>query len=123
LALQGIRLIEAAPITVDTICQTIADEKVVIDLAAACFCVCAHNRAGASRVEPPRTFVPVVMNLGVPLGENGAAPESISAPAVVVSSPHPARATFAENGLSAGEAAPLPDPVTTGDLVSTKEPW
>jgi hypothetical protein len=123
LAQQGIRLIEAAPITVDTVCRTISDEKVVIDLAAACFCICARNRARASRVEPPRTFVPVVMNLGIPVGENGVAAESISAPAVVAPAPYPTRARFAENGLSAGEAAPLPDPVTTGDLVSTKEPW
>jgi hypothetical protein len=123
LALQGIRLIEAAPITVDTVCQAIGGEKVVIDLAAACYCICARNRAGASRLEPPRTFVPVVMNLGVPVGENGAAVAE-AAPGPPVESPAPpTRATFAENGLSAGDATPLPEPVTTYDLLGTKEPW
>lgn len=123
LTVQNIRLIEAAPITVDTVCETISDEKVVIDLAASCFCVCAHNRARASRLEPPRAFVPVVLNLGISVGENGSAMESISAPTAVAPQAPPTRALFAENGLSTGEAAPLPDPVTTGDLVSTKEPW
>jgi hypothetical protein len=123
LALQGIRLIEAAPITVDTVCQAITDEKVVIDLAAACFCACARNRSRAARLEPPRTFVPVVMNLGVPVGENGAATDIPDSPPASPDPAAPARATFAENGLSAGEAAPLPEPVTTEDLLTTKEPW
>ena len=123
LALQGIRLVEAAPITVDTVCQAISGEKVAIDLAAACYCVCARNRAKASRLEPPRTFVPVVMNLGISVGENGSAVAEPEIAPPVIATPAPVRAKFAENGLSAGEATPLPEPVTTSDLLGTKEPW
>jgi hypothetical protein len=123
LALQGIRLIEAAPITVDTVCRSVSGEKVAIDLAAACYCVCARNRAGASRLEPPRTFVPVVMNLGVPIGENGSTMSEPEPTPPAQSPPLPVRATFAENGLSAGEATPLPETVSTSDLLGTKEPW
>ena len=123
LTLQDIRLIEAAPITVDAVSRTIGDERILIDLASSCFCVCARDRTRASRLEPPRTFVPVVMNLGVAVAESSTAavePDKRHHNGVPTA---PARATFAENGLSAGEAAPLPEPVTVDDLFSSREPW
>lgn len=123
LAMQGARLIEAAPITVDAVTQANGAGPLLIDLATSCFCTCARDRAAAARLEPARTFVPVVMNLGVPVTED-LEPEPVPE---VVPQRHPAvppqRAKFAEFGLSAGDATPLSIPVTTEELTTSLEPW
>jgi hypothetical protein len=124
LVLQGVRLIEAAPITADTVAAaTPGSGPVLIDLAASCFCECARQRSASARLEPPRTFVRVVMNLGVSVSDTDVAP-SVAEVVTVRSMPQvPQRATFAENGLSAGEGIPAPDLVSTEALTSTLEPW
>lgn len=144
LAHRGVRLVEAAPLTIDTVAQA-GHERVMIDLATSCHCACARNRVEAARLEPPRTFVPVVMNLRVPVGEGDTVepepapePETVAAPISTIEpavSPIPSRehrAMFAENGLSAGEADPLPLSLDEADplplpiphsLATTLDPW
>jgi hypothetical protein len=123
LGMQGVQLIEAAPITVDTVTQGNGSEPLLIDLAASCFCTCARNRPAAARLEPARTFVPVVMNLGVSVGED-AEPEPVpSPPAPTMRPAQTTRAKFAENGLSAGEATPMPVSGMTEEFSAALEPW
>jgi hypothetical protein len=121
----GVRLVESAPIAVDAVTKTFDGDAVLMDLALSCRCVCARNRWGAAQVEPTRATQPVV-KAGVPVTD-----EPVPAPEVVVPPPPPTkdrRATFAENGLSAGEAAELP-PVPTSEppaptlATTTREPW
>src|SRR5688572_20487173 len=85
------RLVQAAP---------------VIDLAASCRCVCAHDRAAAVRLEPPRSTKPVVGNVHVVVTtELEPVPDQrVPEPQVAAPEGDHRRARFAENGLSAGEA-------------------
>jgi len=124
----GVRLIEAAPFTVDAVVRGNVDGGVLIDLASSCRCACARDRLGAARLEPPRSTSPVVAGLVVPVTDEEA-PGNEAAPAEPVhaeTSASPAaesevRATFAENGLSAGEADLLPP--LPQSLITAREPW
>lgn len=144
LAHRGVRLVEAAPRTVNTVAHA-GHEPVMIDLATSCHCACARNRIEAARLEPPRTFVPVVMNLRVPVSDHDVTepepapePETVLAATSTIEREQPPilsrehRATFAENGLSAGEADPLPVSLDESDplplqlphsMSSSLEPW
>lgn len=129
----GVRLIEAAPITIDAVAQTHKHEGILIDLASACRCTCARDRVEAARLEPPRASRPVVANVGVSVGADelalAEAALSQSAPPVESEDRGSAaetveqdrRATFAEHGLSAGETPTVP-PVPPG-LTTAREPW
>jgi len=119
----GVRLVEAAPITIDAVAQSFRDEAVLIDIAPSCRCVCARDRWAASRVEPPRSSAPVVTPV-VPVTDERPAPQQ---PAPAVAAPpenvneKDRRATFAENGLSAGDAETPPE--VPSSLTMTREPW
>lgn len=118
------RVVQAAPVTADVVAQLHRDESLVIDLASACRCVCARDRVAVARIEPPRSPNPVIAHVRVAVA---AAPEAVQEP--VQSAPSrpetsaesDRRARFAENGLSAGEADPLPHPSHT--LSKAIEPW
>jgi hypothetical protein len=124
----GTRLIEAAPITIDAVAQAYRHESILIDLSSACGCTCARDRADAARLEPPRTSKPVVANVSVCVdadepGSNQALPPMERDQRASAGEPteRDRRATFAEHGLSAGEAPTLP-PVPPS-LMNTREPW
>jgi hypothetical protein len=118
------RVVQAAPVTADVVSALHRDETLVIDLAPACRCVCARDRLGAARLEPPRSPGPVIANVRVTVA---ATPEAAIQEPVVTeperarqpSSPE-RRARFAENGLSADEAPPLPPAHILSRAV---EPW
>jgi hypothetical protein len=119
MARANVRLVESAPIAVDAVARSFEGEALLLDLATACRCVCARDRWGAARNEPPRASSQVVRT-GVPVTIDPV----VAAPDIVP--PKPAatvdrRATFAENGLSAGEAVEAP-PVPPS-LTTTREPW
>jgi hypothetical protein len=115
----GARLTEAAPITVDVVAQAFGDESMLVDLAHACRCICARDRWGISRLEPPRAPAPVVKS-GIPVTD-----EPVTQPGEPIgplsASNHDRRASFAENGLSAGEAVQAPE--VQPDLSNVREPW
>lgn len=118
------RLVQAAPVTADVVAQLHRDEALLIDLAAACRCVCARDRISAIRLEPPRSTKPVVGNVPVVVAiEQEPVPkEPVPQPAVdVTPEGDPRRARFAENGLSAGEADLIPPPAYV--LSRAFEPW
>jgi hypothetical protein len=121
----GVRLIEAAPITIDAVAQTYKHEGILIDLSSACRCTCARDRAGAARLEPPRASRPVVakVSVSVDADRHGSAPmdrdQNASAAELAA---RDQRATFAEHGLSAGEEVTTLPPVPPG-LTTTREPW
>lgn len=118
------RLVQAAPVTADVVAQLHRDEALVIDLAAACRCVCARDPVAAMRLEPPRSTTPVVGNVPVVVAT---VPEPVPEDPV----PQPPvdarlegddrRARFAENGLSAGEADLIPPQAHV--LSRAFEPW
>jgi hypothetical protein len=123
----GARLIEAAPITVDSVARLHAEDGLLMDLASACRCVCARDRAGAARLEPARASQPVVANVNVSVADDRGSSHTPPHAEPEPTTPAPAgvatdrRATFAENGLSAGEATPVP-PVPHS-LTIAREPW
>lgn len=124
----GVRLIEAAPFTVEAVARGNANGGVLIDLAASCRCACARDRLGAARLEPPRAARPVVAESVVTVTDEdvpsseAVPPEPVQAePSARSAADGEVRATFAENGLSVGEAdllPPLPHSLTT-----VREPW
>jgi hypothetical protein len=114
----GVRLVESAPIAVDAVTKTFDGDAILMDLAQSCRCVCARDRWGAALVEPPRATESIV-KAGVPVTDEPVPTPEVATPAPV--SAQERRATFAENGLSAGEvveAPPVPPLLTT-----TREPW
>ena len=124
----GVRLVESAPIAVDAVTKTFDGDAILMDLALSCRCVCARDRWGAAQVEPTRATLPVI-KAGVPVTD-----EPVPTPEVVLPPPAPAkdrRATFAENGLSGGEAEiepppvslPVPPPAASTLATTTREPW
>ncbi len=115
LARTGARLIEAALVTIDVIAESHADGGVLMDLASACRCVCGRDRAGAARLEPARASAPVVASVHVSVADG----PSDQSPSPTEHSQ--ARATFAENGLSAGDASSLSS--IPPNLSTTREPW
>ena len=118
------RLVQAAPVTVDVVAQLHRDEALVIDLAAACRCVCARDRIAATRLEPPRSTKPVVGNVPVVVAiEPEPVPEQHVPQPAVEAAPEAdnRRARFAENGLSAGEADLIPP--LAHILSRAVEPW
>ena len=128
LARTELRLVQAAPVTADVVAQLHRDEALVIDLAAACRCVCARDRVAAMRLEPPRSTTPVVGNVPVvvapePEPEPRPVPEEVVPLPPVDARPEGdhRRARFAENGLSAGEADLIPSPAHI--LSKAFEPW
>lgn len=56
----GAELCEAAPATIGAIASADAPDPLVLDLEAACGCVCARDRFTHSRLDPPRAQAPVV---------------------------------------------------------------
>src|SRR5262245_44106909 len=115
----GVRLVESAPIVVDAVTKTFEGDAVLMDLAQACRCVCARDRWGAAQVEPTRATGPV-LKAGVPVTDEPVPAPDTPAPAPVAAKDR--RATFAENGLSEGEAMePPPSPSTLA--TTTREPW
>jgi hypothetical protein len=130
LARTELRLVQAAPVTADVVAQLHRDEALVIDLAAACRCVCARDKVAAMRLEPPRSTTPVVGNVHVvvatepePEPEPQPVPEEVVPLPPVILRPEAdhRRARFAENGLSAGEADLIPPPAHI--LSKAFEPW
>jgi hypothetical protein len=136
MARAGVRLVEAAPITVDVVAEIHRDERLLIDLSSACRCVCARDRTAAARIEPPRATQPVVGEVRIsistepePEAEAGAEEEAKAEnpdqrePESTTEQPVDAdrRAKFAENGLSGGEAAPIPPMAHT--FTRAVEPW
>lgn len=124
----GVRLIEAAPLTVEAVARGNVNGGVLIDLAASCRCACARDRLGAARLEPPRAARPVVAeSMGLVTDEEvpraePVPPEPVQAErAVPPTGNGDTRATFAENGLSGGEADLLPP--LPHSLSTTREPW
>jgi hypothetical protein len=117
------RLVQAAPLTVDVVTQLHRDESLLVDLSAACRCVCARDRIAAVRIEPPRSSRPVIANIPVHVSVEAETPsEEPQSPAEQqVEAERGGRATFSENGLSAGEADPLPPPEHS--LSRAVEPW
>lgn len=122
LAHNGRRVVEAAPITVDVVTQVYHSEALLIDLAAACRCVCARDRLAAARLEPPRSMKPVVgdVPISVVSDEGGLAPAD-AATAPPADDTEAPRAKFAENGLSSGEVAPIASHEHM--LTRSVEPW
>lgn len=124
LAHAGRRVVDAAPITIDVVTQVHHDEPLLIDLAPACRCVCARDRIAVARQEPPRSSKPVIAKVRVSLVES---PEPVveeaQGPPVAATQPpeRDSRARFAENGLSNGEAAPIPPAAHI--LSQVREPW
>ena len=120
LAHAGRRVVEAAPITADVVTQLFQHEAVVIDLAAACRCVCARDRIAAARLEPPRSTTPVLGELRVAM-TNGepTVPEPEST--IAKADADDRRARFSENGLSTGEIGPIAPFEHT--LTKSVEPW
>ena len=121
----GVRVVEAASITVDVVAQSFKDDVALIDIAPSCRCVCARDRWGAERLEPPRSATAVVRP-GVPVTDEKPAPvPPVATESTAITPPANAekdrRATFAENGLSAGEAEP-PSEVPPS-LTTAREPW
>jgi hypothetical protein len=121
----GVRVVEAAPITVDAVAQSLKDDVVLIDIAPSCRCVCARDRWGAARVEPPRSATAVVRP-GVPVTDEKPAPVPLVAAESTPSTPPSSaekdrRATFTENGLSAGDVEPPPE--VPSSLTMAREPW
>ena len=127
----GVRLVDAAPITIDAVSQTYKYEGILIDLSSACRCTCARDRVDAARMEPPRSSRPVIASLRVSVDarERSANAATPSTPPKDLDRKAPVdeagernrRATFAEHGLSSGEATALA-PVPPG-LTTTREPW
>jgi hypothetical protein len=117
------RLVQAAPVTTDVVAQLHRHEALVIDLAASCRCVCAHDRAAAVRLEPPRSTKPVVGNVHVVVTTEPEPVPGERSPEPQVATPEGdhRRARFAENGLSAGEADLIPPPAHI--LSRAVEPW
>jgi hypothetical protein len=123
LAHRGRRVVEAAPITVDVVTQVYRTEAVLIDLAAACRCVCARDRLAAARLEPPRSMQPVVgdVPVSVTIGQGVAETvDSVTEPDKKADDPA-GRAKFSENGLSSGEVAPIAS--FEHMLTRAIEPW
>jgi iron only hydrogenase large subunit len=124
LARTELRLVQAAPVTADAVAQLHRDETLVIDLAAACRCVCARDRVAAMRLEPPRSTTPVVGNVAVVVATDPepVPEEAVPRPSIEVRpEPDHRRARFAEKGLSAGEAELIPPPAYI--LSKAFEPW
>lgn len=118
------RLVQAAPLTVDVVTQLHRDESLLVDLTAACRCVCARDRIAAVRIEPPRSLRPVIANIRVQVGlerETRSEPPSPPATEPRGEADRAGRASFAENGLSAGEADPVPPAAHV--LSRAVEPW
>ena len=118
------RLVQAAPLTVDVVAQLHRGEPLLVDLSAACRCICARDRIAAARVEPPRSAQPVIANIRVHVGVEPETPSEEPSPPGTDRRDEAdgvARARFAENGLSAGEADPLPSPAHI--LSKAVEPW
>lgn len=118
------RLVQAAPLTVDVVTQLHREESLLVDLSAACRCVCARDRIAAVRIEPPRSSRPVIANIHVHVAVEPETPSGKTpAPASEqqVEADRGGRATFAENGLSAGEADPIPPAAHI--LSRAVEPW
>jgi hypothetical protein len=77
-ATTGAVALEVAPVTLSAAPRAAAAEAVVLDLHAACGCVCAAGRPLVARLEPPRAALPVVLESvgidledGPPLGNDG----------------------------------------------------
>lgn len=121
-----VRVIEAAPITADVVAQLYRGERLLIDVAVACRCVCARDRLALSRMDPPRSLQPVVPEAGVcvlteRMGESGLTVDPTTTPRPAPDTPDGAkREQFAESGLSGEPAVPPPDP---GSLSRAIEPW
>jgi hypothetical protein len=115
------RVVEAAPITVDVVAQLYDSEPVMIDLGAACRCVCARDRTAAARLEPPRSTAPVLDGVSIPLATEETPAEEPPAPSATVTENPDRRARFAENGLSSGDVAPIAPLEHT--LTKSLEPW
>lgn len=116
------RLVQAAPLTVDVVAQLHRDEPLLVDLSAACRCVCARDRIAATRIEPPRSPRPVIANVPVHVGVEAETPsQAPSPPPADQTGETDRRARFAENGLSAGEADLLPPPAHI--FSRAVEPW
>ena len=113
----GVRVVEAAPLTVDAIAN--AGESVLLDLASSCRCACARDRFLTALVEPARATEPVV-HAGVSVTADHV---PVDPPPPPEAKPHESepRATFTAHGLSAGDADPIPtlDP----SLTMSREPW
>ena len=120
LAHAGRRVVEAAPITADVVTRLYQNEVVVLDIAAACRCVCARDRIAAARLEPPRSTTPVLGELRVPM-TNGEMAVPLQESPEPVAEGDDRRAKFSENGLSAGEIAPIAPFEHT--LTKSVEPW
>ena len=124
LAHAGRRVVDAAPITIDVVTQFHHDEPLLVDLAPACRCVCARDRIAIARQEPARSSKPVIANVPVSLVESPepVVEESAGPPPVPAAPPTTdSRARFSENGLSSGEAAPIPPAAHI--LSQVREPW
>ena len=115
------RVVQAAPVTADVVAQLHRDEPLLIDLSASCRCVCARDRIGATRLEPPRSPKPVVGNVRVVITRESDDGETPAPDPVARNVEADRKAKFAENGLSAGEADPIPP---TAHIFSRAfEPW
>lgn len=120
LAHAGRRVVEAAPITADVVTLLHQDEAVVIDLAAACRCVCARDRIAAARMEPPRSTTPVLGEMRVAM-THGESPVPVKESKEAEADDEDRRARFSENGLSTGEIGLIAPFEHT--LTKSIEPW
>lgn len=132
-AVAGATLVEAAPVTVEAVARAQAGRAVLMDLARACGCTCARDRAAVLRSEPARSQAPVVRSPRLPVGDaEPQAPVEREVPPLVSIEPailpsrdprpdHDRRVAFAERGFSDVDAEP-PERLT--HLLSTVvEPW
>jgi hypothetical protein len=121
MARAGARLVEAAPITVDAVAQAFKGEAMLIDLAPGCRCVCARDRFRAAQLEPPRSSGPVV-KVGVAVTDEVAPKPQPETP--LPAAERDRKASFAENGLSAGEVVQVQAPeLPPSALTRALEPW
>lgn len=122
---------EAAPTTVDAVAAT-DSPTVVLDLGVACGCACAEMRAGAMRLDPPRSPDPVVVPISLPLADHRRLPAyrlvDVGEPidpeqrrAHLADRLRDQRATFVARGLSDVNVTPL-QPLT-GHFAAALEPW
>lgn len=113
-ATSGMRIVEAAAATAHALAHIHAG-RVLVDLGRSAGCDCARLRTAWRRIEPPRSPTPVVvLSVSVAAERQGGA----DATAVVEDMP---RASFAEQGLSAGEVE-LPPPLAN-PFTQSREPW
>jgi hypothetical protein len=117
----GVRVTEAAPITLDVVDQLYPGETLLFDISRACRCICAEDRAAIARLEPPRANKPVISDTSVPVTLPFAA--DVREPTLEPQSPSGAPSVGGSRSGNNG----VPGDASTLDLANrlskSREPW